>query len=46
MSGRMTVDIVGEKLSVRPIIKERGMFKAGAPLMEFAATKLLAGEGY
>jgi UDP-2,3-diacylglucosamine pyrophosphatase LpxH len=46
LSGRMTVDIVGEKLTVRSIVQERGMFKAGPPLMEFAATKLLAGEGY
>jgi predicted phosphodiesterase len=46
MSGRMTVDIVGEKLTVRPIVQERGIFKAGPPSMEFAATKLLADEGY
>jgi UDP-2,3-diacylglucosamine pyrophosphatase LpxH len=46
LSGRMTVDLHGGKLIVRPIVHERGFFKAGAPLMEFAATKLLAGEGY
>jgi predicted phosphodiesterase len=46
LSGRMAVDIQGESLTVRPIIQEGGLFKAGAPLMEFTASKLLAGEGY
>ncbi len=44
--GRMAVDIQGETLTVRPILIERGVFKAGSPLMQFAATKLLPGEGY
>jgi predicted phosphodiesterase len=44
--GRMAIDVQGETLTVRPILLERGVFKAGAPMMQFAATKLLPGEGY
>jgi len=46
LSGRMAIDIQGDSLTMRPIVQERGMFKAGAPLMHFTASKLLAGEGY
>ena len=46
MSGRMAVDIAGDKVTVRSILQERGVFKAGPPLMEFDATKLMAGEGF
>jgi predicted phosphodiesterase len=45
LSGRMAVDVQGETLTVRPILHERGMFKAGPPLMQFAATKLKGEEG-
>lgn len=46
LSGRMAVDIANGMLTVRPIVMERGMFKAGAPMMEFEAKKLLPPEGY
>jgi predicted phosphodiesterase len=46
IGGRMAVDVEGETLTVRPIILERGLFRAGAPIMRFAATKLRPGEGY
>ena len=46
LSGRMAVDIQGETLTVRSILLDRGVFKAGSPMMQFAATKLLPGEGY
>ena len=45
LSGRMAVDIDGTKLLVRPILVDRGIFRAGEPLMEFEATKLQPGEG-
>jgi len=45
MSGRMAIDIQGETLTVRPIVNERGLFRAGAPSMQCTATKLLAEEG-
>jgi predicted phosphodiesterase len=45
-SGRMAIDVQGTTLTLRPILIDRGMFKAGAPMMEFTATKLLPGEGY
>jgi len=44
LSGRMAVDIQGETLTVRPILVERGLFKAGAPIIRYAATRLLPGE--
>ncbi len=44
--GRMAVDIQGETLKVCPILTDRALFQAGAPMMEFAATKLVPGEGY
>ena len=44
--GRKAIDVQGATLTVRPILLERGTFHAGAPTMEFAATKLLPGEGY
>jgi len=44
--GRMAVDVQGGSLKVHPILFERGVFKAGAPMMNFSATKLLPGEGY
>lgn len=46
LSGRMAVDVQGGTLTVRPILLDRGIFTAGAPMMKFAATKLLPGEGY
>jgi hypothetical protein len=46
LSGRMAIDIQGESLTVRSILLDRGVFKAGAPMMQFAATKLLPGEGF
>jgi predicted phosphodiesterase len=46
LSGRMAVDLAGGTLTVRPILLERGVFKAGAPMMQFPATRLLPGEGY
>jgi predicted phosphodiesterase len=42
--GRMAIDIRGDRLTVRPIVLERGAFQAGPPTMEFTATKLLPGE--
>ena len=44
--GRMAIDVQGTRLMVRPILNEGGFFKAGAPLIEYAATKLKPGEGY
>jgi predicted phosphodiesterase len=44
LSGRMAVDIQGETLTVRPILVERGLFKAGAPIIRYAATRLLPDE--
>jgi predicted phosphodiesterase len=46
LSGRMAIDLQGGNLIIRPILLERGVFKAGAPMMQFPATKLLPGEGY
>lgn len=46
LSGRMAVDIQAETVTVRPILIDRGVFKAGAPMMQFAVTKLLPDEGY
>ena len=46
LSGRMAVDLRGGSLEVRPILSDRGLFKAGAPMMQFATTRLLPGEGY
>jgi UDP-2,3-diacylglucosamine pyrophosphatase LpxH len=46
LSGRMAIDVQGGTLTVRPILIERGVFKAGAPMMQFAATRLRPGEGY
>jgi predicted phosphodiesterase len=40
MSKRMAIDVQGGTLTVRPILFEEGMFKAGAPKMIFTATKL------
>jgi len=45
-SGRMAVDIAGGTLTIRPILLERGVFKAGAPMMQYPTTKLLPDEGY
>jgi hypothetical protein len=42
----MAIDVEASTLKVRPIFSERGTFQAGAPIMEFAATKLLPDEGY
>jgi len=46
LSGRMAIDLQAGTLTVRPILLERGVFKAGAPMMQFQTTKLLPGEGY
>jgi predicted phosphodiesterase len=45
MSGRMAVDIVGEKLTVRRIVRDRGSYRAGKVVGEYAATQLSAAEG-
>jgi hypothetical protein len=45
LSGRMAVDVQGDTLTIRPILLDRGVFKAGAAMMQFNATKLLPGEG-
>jgi predicted phosphodiesterase len=42
LSGRMAVDVAGDTLTVRPILLERKMFKAGEPVMKFTARPLLA----
>jgi predicted phosphodiesterase len=44
--GRTAIDIQGATLTVRPILNEGGAFRPGEPTMEFAATKLVPGEGY
>jgi predicted phosphodiesterase len=44
--GRMAVDIQGDSLIARPILYERGVFKAGEPMMRFTASKLSPDEGY
>ena len=44
--GRMAVDVHGDKVTLRPILAERGTFRAGAARREFAAAKLVPGEGY
>jgi len=46
LSGRMAIDVQDATLTVRPILLERGVFKAGSPMMQYPATKLLPGEGY
>jgi len=46
LSGRMAIDIQGDSLVVRPVLLERGVFKAGAPMMQFTTTKLSPDEGY
>jgi hypothetical protein len=45
LSGRMAVDVQGDTLTIRPILLDRGVFKAGDAMMQFNATKLLPGEG-
>ncbi len=44
LSGRMAIDIQGGMLTVRPILMERSVFKAGTPMMQFAISKLGEGE--
>jgi UDP-2,3-diacylglucosamine pyrophosphatase LpxH len=44
LSGRMAVDVEGNTLTVRPILSERGTFKAGEPLMKFTVSPLLMAE--
>jgi len=44
LGGRMAIDVVGDTLTVRPILLERGEFKAGEGMMRFAATRLLPDE--
>lgn len=44
--GRMAIDVQGNMLTVRRIRAAKGVFRAGASIMEFAATKLRPGEGY
>ncbi|HEX4086076.1 MAG TPA: hypothetical protein VHY22_14270 [Chthoniobacteraceae bacterium] len=46
MSGRMAVDLCGGKLTVRPILLDRGLFHAGDPMMQFPTTRLSPDEGY
>jgi predicted phosphodiesterase len=46
LSGRRAVDYQDGALAVRPIIAERGLFRAGPPSMRFTATLLQPGEGY
>ena len=46
LSGRMAIDVQGETLTIRPILLEKGVFKAGASMMQYPATKLQPGEGY
>jgi hypothetical protein len=45
LSGRNVVDVSGGTLTVRPILKERRSYKAGAPLMEFSVTPVAPDEG-
>ncbi len=46
IGGRMAVDVLGDELVIRPILFERGAFRAGLPIMKFTATRLRPGEGY
>jgi predicted phosphodiesterase len=46
LSGRMAIDIMGGSLTVRPVVIERGVFKAGAPLMHFPVSRLGPDEGF
>jgi len=45
LSGRMAVDLQGSTLTIRHIVAERGIFKAGPPIRQFNATPLQPGEG-
>jgi hypothetical protein len=44
LGGRMTVDIQGDSITVRPILRQRGTFHAGPPVARFTASRLLPGE--
>jgi predicted phosphodiesterase len=44
MSGRMAIDIKGSSVTVLPIVKEGGEFRAGPPRVKYEAAKLPAAQ--
>jgi UDP-2,3-diacylglucosamine pyrophosphatase LpxH len=46
LSGRMAIDIADGTLTLRPILMDRSLFKAGAPMLQFPISKLSPAESH